>query len=100
MEIGDKARVSPKLTNEKDWIEGEVIDIEQNPFKGIVIAIRDESGCIIFGEEKYFLPVSSHEPNEATLEALREAKERNYTGSKRVDTSNVEAMLKSSDDNL
>jgi len=35
------------------------------------------------------------EPNEATLEALREAKERNYTGRKRIDTSSVEAMIKS-----
>ncbi|MDR0429999.1 MAG: toxin-antitoxin system protein [Tannerellaceae bacterium] len=35
------------------------------------------------------------EPNEATLEALREAKERNYTGRKKVDTSSVEAMIKS-----
>ena len=35
------------------------------------------------------------EPNEATLEALREAKERNYTGRKRIDTSSVEAMVKS-----
>jgi len=36
-----------------------------------------------------------NEPNETTLEALREAKERNYTGRKRVDTSSVEAMIKS-----
>ena len=35
------------------------------------------------------------EPNEETLEALREAKERNYTGRKRIDTSSVEAMIKS-----
>jgi hypothetical protein len=97
MELGDKAMVSPKLTNEKYWIEGEVIDIEKNPFKGVVIAIKDESGRIFFGEEKYFLPVSSHEPNEATLEALREAKKRNYTGRKRVDTSSLENFMKSFD---
>ena len=36
-----------------------------------------------------------NEPNEETLEALREAKERNYTGRKIVDTSSVEAMIKS-----
>ena len=35
------------------------------------------------------------EPNAETLEALREAKERNYTGRKKVDTSSVEAMIKS-----
>jgi hypothetical protein len=56
MEKGDKAKVSPDITGEKDWIEGEVTDIEQNPFRGIVIAITDKSGRIFFGEEKYFLP--------------------------------------------
>jgi len=53
---GDKAKVSPKLTGETKWIEGEVIDIEKNPFKGIVVAIKDQVGRIFFGEEQYFLP--------------------------------------------
>ena len=35
------------------------------------------------------------EPNKTTLEALKEAQKRNYTGRKRVDTSSVEAMIKS-----
>lgn len=54
---GYKAKVSPVLTGEKEWIEGEVIDIENNPFKGIVIAIKDNLGRIFFGESKYFLLV-------------------------------------------
>jgi hypothetical protein len=56
MKKGDKAKVSPKLTGEQDWIAGEVIDVEKNPFKGIIIAIRDQFGRIFFGEEKYFVP--------------------------------------------
>ncbi len=57
MKVGDKAKASPQLTGESDWVEGEVIDIEQNPFKGIVIAIKDKGGRIFFGEERYFQPV-------------------------------------------
>jgi hypothetical protein len=57
MKKGDKAKVSPKLTGESEWIEGEIIDIEKNPFKGIVIAIKDKLGRIFFGEEVYFLSV-------------------------------------------
>lgn len=57
MKVGDKAKVSPQLTGESDWVEGEVIDIEQNPFKGIVIAIKDKVGRIFFGEERYFQSV-------------------------------------------
>lgn len=54
MKTGDKAIVDPKLTGLDVWIKGEVIDIEKNPFKGIVIAIKDDKGRIFFGEEKYF----------------------------------------------
>lgn len=52
---GDLVKVSPVLTGEKDWIEGKVIDVENNPFKGVVVAIKDNLGRIFFGEIKYFL---------------------------------------------
>lgn len=54
MKIGEFARVSPKLTGESDWVEGEVIDVERNPFIGIIVSIKDKLGRIFFGEEKYF----------------------------------------------
>jgi hypothetical protein len=54
MNKGDKAKADPKLTGLDEWVEGEVIDVENNPFKGIVIAIKDMSGRIFWGEEKYF----------------------------------------------
>lgn len=54
MKEGDKALVDPKLMGLDTWIQGEVIDIEINPFRGIVIAIKDKLGRIFFGEEKYF----------------------------------------------
>ncbi len=57
MKLGEKAKVSPDLTGQDDWIEGIVIDIENNPFKGIVIAIKDRLGRIFFGEARYFVPV-------------------------------------------
>jgi hypothetical protein len=56
MKKGDIAKVSPKITGESKWINGEVIDVEKNPFKGIVIAIKDQIGRIFWGEERYFLP--------------------------------------------
>ncbi len=54
MKTGEFARVSPKLTGESDWVEGEVIDVERNPFIGIIVSIKDKLGRIFFGEEKYF----------------------------------------------
>ena len=56
MKKGDKAKVSPKITGESDWVEGEIIDVEKNPFRGIVLSIKDRLGRIFWGEEQYFLP--------------------------------------------
>ena len=44
------------MNRDKDYI-CRVIDIEQNPFKGIVISIKDRLGRIFWGEEQYFQPV-------------------------------------------
>ena len=51
---GDKLAVDPRLTGLDIWVDGVVIDIEKNPFKGVVIAIKDSLGRIFFGESKYF----------------------------------------------
>ena len=53
--IGDKMKVSPQLTAQPDWVEGEVIDVEKNPFLGLVISIKDKLGRIFFGQSRYFL---------------------------------------------
>ena len=53
--IGDRMKASPQLTALSDWVEGEVIDIEQNPFLGVVISIKDKLGRIFFGQSRYFL---------------------------------------------
>ena len=53
--IGDRMKANPQLTALSDWVEGEVIDIEQNPFLGVVISIKDKLGRIFFGQSRYFL---------------------------------------------
>ena len=53
--IGDRMKVSPQLTAQPDWVEGEVIDVERNPFLGLVISIKDELGRIFFGQSRYFM---------------------------------------------
>ena len=55
IKIGDRMKVSPQLTALSDWVEGEVIDVEQNPFLGLVISIKDKLGRIFFGQSRYFL---------------------------------------------
>lgn len=52
--LGDIMKVNPSLTGLTDWIEGQVIDVEHNPFMGLVISIKDNLGRIFFGQSKYF----------------------------------------------
>lgn len=52
--LGDVMQVSPSITGLDDWVAGRVIEVEHNPFQGLVIAIKDSLGRIFFGQMKYF----------------------------------------------
>ena len=52
--VGDKMKVSPDLTGLDGWVHGEIIDVEHNPFTGLVLSIKDNLGRIFFGQSKYF----------------------------------------------
>lgn len=52
--LGDMMKANPSLTGLADWVEGQVIDVEHNPFMGLVISINDNLGRIFFGQSKYF----------------------------------------------
>ena len=54
MRTGDKVLISPDLTHAKDWIQGEVIEVENNPFVGIVISAKTADGNIFFGYKDLF----------------------------------------------
>lgn len=45
---------SPYLTHLSDWVSGEIIEIEDNPYKGTVISAKDDMGRIFWGEADYF----------------------------------------------
>jgi hypothetical protein len=59
MKTGDKVKANPEVTGLDGWIEGTIIDIEQNPFRGIVISIKDAIGQIFFGDECFFEPINN-----------------------------------------
>lgn len=54
MEVGQKVNISPYLTHLSDWIMGEIIEVENNPYRGTVIAAKDDHGRIFWGEQDYF----------------------------------------------
>lgn len=56
MKVGDKVLVSPDLTNQKSWVEAIIIDVENNPFVGVVISAETQDGNVFFGYEDLFKP--------------------------------------------
>ncbi len=59
--VGDLVKVSPDLTNLKDWIIGNIINIRENPFLGTEIAIKDNLGRIFFGDAIFFHSLDKEE---------------------------------------
>ncbi len=51
--IGEHAIMSPVIINKDNWVKGEVIQIENNPFKGVVISVKTPDGNIFFDQEQY-----------------------------------------------
>lgn len=54
MALGDLVRISPDLTHLPDWVLGKVIDIQDNPYVGSVVAAETKAGVIYFGYEYLF----------------------------------------------
>lgn len=56
--IGNKVLISPDLTKLPDWVEGTVIEVENNTFVGIVISAETKDGNVFFGKEDLFKPIT------------------------------------------
>lgn len=48
--------ISPDLTRLQEWVKGTVIEVENNPFVGIVISAETEDKNVFFGQEDLFKP--------------------------------------------
>ena len=57
MNIGDKVLISPDLTMNKNWEAGTIIQVEQNPFVGIVISAETENKDVFFRKADMFKPL-------------------------------------------
>ena len=57
MKVGDMVNISPDLTLLKVWIPGKVIEVEENPFVGIVISAETQDADVFFGRAEMFKPI-------------------------------------------
>lgn len=53
MRTGDIVLISPDLTNFTQWVKGRIIEVENNPFVGIVISAKTEDGIIFFWTTRF-----------------------------------------------
>lgn len=56
MKKGETVKISPDLTNRPGWIDGKVIEVENNSFVGTVIVAQTAEGLIFFGPLNRFKP--------------------------------------------
>ena len=58
---GDTVLISPEVTHKIDWIEGTIIEVEDNPFVGIVLVVQTKDGDVFFERECLFRLVNEEE---------------------------------------
>ena len=61
IETGDNVLISPDLTGLANWIEGIVIEVENNTFNGIVIAAETKDKNVFFGRKDLFKTAKNKE---------------------------------------
>ena len=54
MKVGDKVLISPDLTRSSDWVPATVIEVENNPFVGVVISAETSDRDVFFGQKDLF----------------------------------------------
>lgn len=58
---GDNVLISPEITGQIEWIEGTIIEIEKNPFVGIVLVVETNDGNVFFERECLFKSLNEKE---------------------------------------
>ena len=58
MAKNDYVMVSPQVTHYPDWEKGQIIEVEDNPWRGTVIVVRMENGDVFWDVEDYFEKVA------------------------------------------
>ncbi len=56
--MNEMVLVSPNVTRAGKWLEGKIIDIEDNFFNGIVITVELPDGNIYWDKEEYFKKIA------------------------------------------
>lgn len=58
IKVGDNVLISPDLTMNKEWRKGRVVQMEENPFVGLVVSAETDDADVFFGRADMFRPLS------------------------------------------
>lgn len=58
MAMNDFVMVSPQVSHYADWAKGQVIEIENNPWRGTVLVVRMDNGDVFWDVEDYFKKIA------------------------------------------
>ena len=59
IKTGDNVLISPDLTGTVNWLEGKVIEVENNTFNGVVVAAETKDRNVFFGRINLFKTISN-----------------------------------------
>ena len=68
------------LTHLSDWVMGEIVEVENNPYRGTIIAAKDSLGRIYWGEKDYFNPIIDDQEGEKLKDIICERIRQLETG--------------------
>lgn len=54
MAVNDYVMVSPQVSHYPNWEKGQIIEVENNPFRGTVLVVRMANGDIFWDVESCF----------------------------------------------
>lgn len=58
MAKNDFVMVSPQVSHYPDWAKGQVVEVENNPWRGTVLVVRMENGDVFWDVEDYFTKIA------------------------------------------
>lgn len=56
--IGEEVLVNPQVTKRKEWIKATIVEIEKNPFVGLVITVETKLGELFFEKADMFKKIN------------------------------------------
>ncbi len=52
--VGDRVWVSPQVTGKSEWLQATIMEVQNNPFVGVVITVKTDDNIVFFEKQDMF----------------------------------------------